>query len=403
MTIALNYAARSDIGLVRANNQDSGYAGPHLLVIADGMGGHAGGDVASSVTVAEMSHLDTEDPGAEALAELENTILTANDRIADRVRREPALAGMGTTVTALLRSGQKLAMAHIGDSRAYLRHDGEVHQITRDHTFVQKLVDEGRITPEEAARHPQRSVLMRVLGDVDLIPELDLSVREAHPGDRWMLCSDGLSGLVSVETIDEVMRTVADPGEAADRLVELALRAGGHDNVTVIVADVVETDVDPNPSDAPEVVGAAAESRHAPTRGANTPAGRAAALRRGPDVTWFRAPEADHRPGRGRRIAVRVLWALLAALVLAAAAWGGYRWTQTRFFVTSEGNQVVVYRGISQSLGPIELHERFETVEGLTTDELPAFSRQRLAETIPAGSLTEVRRVVDNLRAQTSP
>lgn len=261
MTIALDYAARSDVGLVRSNNQDSGYAGSHLIAVADGMGGHAGGDVASSIVIGRLAQLDSETPASEIVAELEDTILDANQAILSRAREEPQLAGMGTTVTALLRVEGRFALAHIGDSRAYLLRDGETTQVTRDHTFVQRLMDEGRLTPEEAERHPQRSVLMRVLGDVDSDPELDLSLRPARPGDRWMLCSDGLSGLVSLDTIGEVLRDVDDPGECADELVQLALRGGGPDNITCVIADVVDLDELPRgqepPSTAPEVVGAA--------------------------------------------------------------------------------------------------------------------------------------------------
>ena len=167
MTFALRYAARSDVGLVRSNNQDSGYAGSHLLVVADGMGGHAGGDVASSIAVGRLAQLDTETPASDLIAALEAAILDANQQILRRARDEPLLSGLGTTVTALLRAEGRFALAHIGDSRAYLLRDGETTQITKDHTFVQRLMDEGRLTAEEAERHPQRSVLMRVLGDVD--------------------------------------------------------------------------------------------------------------------------------------------------------------------------------------------------------------------------------------------
>ncbi|HEY5553828.1 MAG TPA: Stp1/IreP family PP2C-type Ser/Thr phosphatase, partial [Cellulomonas sp.] len=235
MSIALRYAARSDVGLVRANNQDSAYAGPHLLVVADGMGGHAGGDVASSVAIAALAPLDGESHGPDdALDELERALEAARDEIVARTEAEPDLAGMGTTVTAILRAGNKLAMVHLGDSRGYLLRDGALTQVTTDHTFVQHLVNTGKITPEEAEHHPQRSVVMRVLGDFDPDVAPDLSVREARPGDRWLLCSDGLSGFVSGDTIADTLRDVADVDACADRLVQLALRAGGGDNVTVV-------------------------------------------------------------------------------------------------------------------------------------------------------------------------
>ncbi len=211
MAIALRYAARSDVGLVRQNNQDSAYAGPHLLVVADGMGGHAGGDVASSLAIGELAPLDDESHGSDALQHLREGVMAAHRELLDRVQEEPQLTGMGTTVTALLRTGGRLALAHIGDSRAYLLRDGELIQITRDHTFVQTLVDEGRLTPDEAEQHPQRSVLMRVLSDVVDDVEPDLSMREARLGDRYLLCSDGLSGVVSYDTLRETLDSGADP------------------------------------------------------------------------------------------------------------------------------------------------------------------------------------------------
>ena len=280
MTIALRYAARSDVGLVRANNQDSAYAGPHLLVVADGMGGHAGGDVASSVAVAHLAPLDDEAHGPDdALDELGKAISTAHDELLQRAEENPELAGLGTTVTALLRAGNKLAMAHIGDSRAYLLREGELTQVTTDHSFVQHLVNTGKITAEEAEHHPQRSVLLRVLGDFDMEIVPDLSVREARAGDRWMLCSDGLSGVVSNGTLAETLRDVTDVEVCADTLVELALRGGAPDNVTLVVGDVVEVDGMPDgagPATNSRVVGAAALDRNRPTLGGSSAAARAA-------------------------------------------------------------------------------------------------------------------------------
>jgi protein phosphatase len=249
------FAARSDTGQVRKNNQDSGYAGAHFLLIADGMGGHAGGDVASAITVSRLTFLDEPDRDGRVLDDLKRAILAANDQIGRAVTEQAELAGMGTTVTALLQSGDQLALAHIGDSRAYTLHKGELTQITHDHTFVQMLVDEGRITPEEADTHPQRSVVMRVLGDVGSAPELDLSFHEAVPGDRWMLCSDGLTGFASLDDIHEALATIEDPGDACERLIELALAGGGGDNVTVVVGDVLEPDADHDLDDFGEAVG----------------------------------------------------------------------------------------------------------------------------------------------------
>ena len=225
------------------------------------MGGHAGGDVASALTIAALVGLDRPDHSSDkSMSELERSIDRARQDLVDATTADPDLAGMGTTVTALLKSGNTLAMAHLGDSRAYLLRDGTLAQVTVDHTFVQHLVDTGRITPDEAETHPQRNVVMRVLGDFDLDLTPDLSIREAVPGDRWMLCSDGLSGFVSDNEIAEVLISVPDPLDAVERLVSMSMRAGSTDNITVVVADVVDDDVPATaaPTVTPEIVGSAA-------------------------------------------------------------------------------------------------------------------------------------------------
>src|ERR1700712_4174821 len=195
--------AVSHVGKIRANNQDSGYAGEQLFVVADGMGGHAGGDVASAIALKRVMEADRPYASArDAEFALQSSLIAANSLLAETVFEHPELMGMGTTVSAILRSGNEIAIAHIGDSRIYLMRDGALTQVTADHTFVQRLVDSGRITPEEAAVHPRRSVLMRVLGDVDASPEIDTTVHDTKPGDRWLLCSDGLSSYVSDEKIE---------------------------------------------------------------------------------------------------------------------------------------------------------------------------------------------------------
>ncbi len=239
MTLVLRYAARSDRGLIRGSNQDSVYAGPRLLAVADGMGGHAAGDVASKVVIAALEHLDDDAPTGDMLASLRNAVFDGSEHLREVIRESPELEGMGTTLTAVLFAGGRLALCHVGDSRAYLVRDGQLSQITHDDTFVQTLIDDGRITEDEANSHPQRSLLLRALNGQDVDP--DLSMREARAGDRYLLCSDGLSGVVSHETMAEALRD-PDPQATADRLIELALRSGGPDNITCIVADVVDDD-----------------------------------------------------------------------------------------------------------------------------------------------------------------
>ena len=409
MAIALHYAARSDIGLGRyTNNQDSGYAGPHLLVIADGMGGHAAGDVASSLTVGRMVALDGESFGGDALALLATTLREANAELRRRTDDDPALAGMGTTTTALMRYGNKLAVAHIGDSRAYLLRGAELTRITHDHSFVQSLIDEGRITPEEAEQHPQRSVVTRVLtGDPD--DEPDLSVREARVGDRYLLCSDGLTDVVRDATIAETLAEHADPAAVADAFVQMALRGGARDNVTCIVAFVVdvarESDVG---STAPQVVGAAAVHRTvASTAPASTPAAKAAALERSSDPDYTDPDSQDPHdpaltiapPASKKRWAARSLLAVLVFAVLAGGGYAAYAWSQSQYFVGADGESVAIYRGLPQDVGPISLSNVFERVD-VELAGLPAYSRERVDATITADDLADARTKVEDLRAE---
>ncbi|GAA1655132.1 PP2C family protein-serine/threonine phosphatase [Georgenia ruanii] len=396
MSIQLRFAARSDVGLVRSANQDSGYAGPHLLVLADGMGGPAGGDIASSVAVAHLAALDDAHGADDLLDLLRGAVADAHAELVARSEADADLAGLGTTCIAVLRSGNKLAMVHIGDSRAYLLRDGVLTQVTEDHTFVQFLVSTGRLTPEQAERHPQRNVILRALGDNDGEVQLDESLREAVPGDRWLLASDGLFGVVSHDTIADTLKQIDDPGACAEELITLALRGGGPDNVTCVIADVVETGAGRAPDTTPHVVGAAAHDRQRATRGGDGPAARAAALVRAATPEEPAREEAEE-PSRGRRWVGRAVAAVLVVLALAAAAWAGYRWTQTQYFVAPDGDSVAIYRGIPQELGPLSLARLHERTD-LRIDDLTPVAQARLEEPITRASLADAQAVVDNLR-----
>ena len=244
MKIAFRLEARSDTGLKRSKNDDSGYGGRYLAVVADGMGGHVGGDVASATTVLNLTPLDHPDfENGTGGVYLADEIQSANLIINELAANDPQLAGMGTTCTALLIDGDCIEFAHIGDSRAYrLRPgaDGEFEQISTDHTFVQRLLNEGRITPEEAEHHPHKNVIMRVLGDVDASPELELKTLDAVVGERWVLSSDGLDAVVSVPEIEQVMRSHDDLAEVADTLIAMTLERGAPDNVTVVALQVID-------------------------------------------------------------------------------------------------------------------------------------------------------------------
>ncbi|WP_081681190.1 Stp1/IreP family PP2C-type Ser/Thr phosphatase [Cellulomonas sp. URHD0024] len=405
MTVALRYAARSDVGLVRSNNQDSAYAGPHLLMVADGMGGHAGGDVASSVAVAAFAPLDGESHGSDdALDQLEAALADAREEIIQRSETDPELAGMGTTVLAILRAGNKLAMVHLGDSRGYLMRNKELTQVTTDHTFVQHLVDIGRITPEEAEVHPQRSVVMRVLGDFDPDVAPDLSVREARPGDRWLLCSDGLSGFVSAETIEETMATIDDVDSCADRLVQLALRAGGGDNITVVLADVIELDDvadGQGPTTHATVVGAAALTRNDPTAADDGPAARAAGLTKPDEPEPVEEDlDEDDEPEPRRRWPVLIAW-VAGVLVVLGGIGLAVAWLNTQYYVGVDDGEITIFRGVPQSLGPIDLSSPIEHSGTVVDDLRSAYLRQRLLQTIQADSLDDARAQVVMLQDDT--
>ncbi len=241
-TLAVRCAVQSDIGLQRTDNEDAAYAGARLLAVADGMGGHVAGEMASAAVIEALRPLDTQVPAGELLNALGHAVRRANRALRDMAQADPSLHGMGTTLTALLWSGSQLGLVHIGDSRAYLARDGEVFQITHDHTMVQSLLDEGKITAGEVASHPQRMLLLRAL-TADHGFEPDLQLHQALPGDRYLLSSDGLHAVVAAGSIARVLLTVSDPDQAAKDLIALAIDGGGPDNITCIVADVVAPEI----------------------------------------------------------------------------------------------------------------------------------------------------------------
>jgi protein phosphatase len=355
VTLVLRYAARSDVGLVRSNNEDSVYAGARLLALADGMGGHAAGEVASQLVIAALAHLDDDEPGGDLLAKLEAAVHAGNSAIAAQVEMEPDLEGMGTTLTAILFAGNRLGLVHIGDSRGYLLRDGELSQITKDDTFVQTLVDEGRITREEAHSHPQRSLIMRALTGHEVEPTL--TMREVRIGDRYLLCSDGLSDPVSDETILDALQ-IPDVTDSADRLIELALRGGGPDNVTVVVADVVDYDYGPTQPIIAGAVSGDSEYQDQLTR-PNTAAGRASAINPRANAVKRVLPQVDNftgPPRSRRRLAIGA--ALVVLLVLAALAIG--RTVIRNYYYVAEYNGAVsIMQGIQVSILGVPLHQPY--------------------------------------------
>lgn len=428
MSLSLRFAAGSHKGMIREGNEDSGYAGPRLLAIADGMGGAAAGEVASSEAISTIVSLDDDVPGSDLLTSLGSAVQRANDQLRMMVEEDPQLEGMGTTLTALLWTGQRLGMVHVGDSRAYLLRDGVLTQITQDHTWVQRLVDEGRITEEEATTHPQRSLLMRALGSGEHV-EPDLSIREVRAGDRYLICSDGLSGVVSHQTLEEALAGYQGPEDTVQTLIELALRGGGPDNITVIIADVLDLDTGDTLagqlSDTPVVVGAVAENQNQPNdnNAMQTPAGRAAGLGRrrgqggggefGPpgsgDVTGFIQTdgfdyaEGDFvKPRKNRRWLKRSFFSLLTLAVIGGGVYSGWRWTQTQYYVGTNGEHVALYQGISQDLAWVSLSKVEKDHPEIELKYLPPYQRKLVEATIADGDLHGARSKIDELAVQAS-
>jgi serine/threonine protein phosphatase PrpC len=406
----VSYAA-SDVGKVRSSNQDSGYAGVNLFFVADGMGGHAGGDIASAITA---QHVATADEPVENSQQAEQKLIDyiwqANEKLGVSVDQHSELAGMGTTFSGIFVNGTSVSIGHIGDSRIYLARDGVVKQITSDHTFVQRLVDTGRITEEEALVHPRRSVLMRVLGDVEQFPEVDLETFETKPGDRWLVCSDGLSGVVPERLMHRILLSKSTVQEATELLVGEALEFGAPDNVTVVLVDVLDAKDEIEVSPARTFVGSAASEVVIEERKGRrilrilNPMTLIEMLQKPEDPTSF-APESEEllekilKDTKGRIRARRLRQIATYLLIVAVATYGlflAYEYTQTRYFVGTSDGVVVIYKGIKEELGPFKFSSVYE-VSSITLDSLTDFQREALERSIGTESLEEARRVLDQL------
>jgi serine/threonine protein phosphatase PrpC len=404
MATVSHSAAASHVGKIRSNNQDSGYSGRHLFLVADGMGGHAGGDVASAIATKRIMEADRDfQSPQDAEFALQAALIAANSQIAETVFEHAELTGMGTTVSALIVLEDEVAIAHIGDSRIYLLREGELSQITVDHTFVQRLVDSGRITEAEAMVHPRRSVLMRVLGDVESAPEIDTSILATLPGDRWLICSDGLSGVVSNSGIATALLSPLDAQGVADRLVKESLDGGAPDNVTIVVVDIGSP---AERTDQPTVVGSASAPLAFGEEPTRVRALRMSSLRLHPVRETHFEPdsqdylseliEEDNRRARRRKI-TWLVGIILLVLAIVGAGFLGYRWTQSRYYVGVEGSTVAIYQGVQQDLGPLSLSSVFEDTD-LELSELRVYDRQQVEQTISATSLADALLIVERLQ-----
>lgn len=366
--LKLNFHTASDRGLVRDNNEDSAYAGPHLLLLADGMGGHAAGEVASQLMVEHMEHLDRDPEDADILALLGAAADDANASISSSIKEHPEQDGMGTTLTALMFNGTDMGLIHVGDSRGYRLRDGELTQITEDDTFVQSLVNEGKLQPEDVSSHPQKSLILKAYTGRPVEPHLELLPVQA--GDRFMLCSDGLSDPVTHSTMETTLAE-GSPEEAVTRLIELALRSGGPDNVTIVVADVVDSDSPDCPQlpTASAMAGALVTGEE-PTH-PDTAAGRAAKLMgaqraKGAQASISKKEEPasdDEEDHRGRSVWPWVIGVLAVALVgLGGLWWFDSARSDTYFVAVNDRDEFVIEQGMKSTLLGRDMYEPVQQV-----------------------------------------
>jgi PPM family protein phosphatase len=399
MTLQLRYVAHSEVGLIRKNNQDSGYASPHLLLVADGMGGAAAGDLASAVAIDTIRKIEAPTKGEQMLEVLADAIHDANAKIAELIESDVSLEGMGTTVTGAMFDGVELGLAHIGDSRAYLFRDGRLERLTHDHTWVQSLVDDGKISETEAAMHPHRSLLLKVLNGQPT-NDPDLMRVPVKAGDRFMFCSDGVCGLIDDDVIEAALQ-ISDLDKAVEHLVAESLHQGGIDNITVIVADVVESEG----SDDVVVLGAASGD---PIRAPGMPRRQLSEDHDEDDDTAITSladleaaptddeqrydPQAPHR----RRFRKPVI-GLLALVLIAVAGLGmAYAWTRTQYFVGADQDKVAIFQGLSENLPGLSLSRVYE-VQQLTVSSLPPFYQEQVRAKIDVPSLDSARATVAEL------
>jgi len=371
----LNAVGATTTGMIRAINQDAHHVGDSVFAVADGMGGHSGGEVASVTALEPIARLDGRVFGSpeEAAEALGRSVQEANARVVTTAEGDPELQGMGTTLTAALFEGRRLHVAHVGDSRAYLLRDGEVGQLTRDHTFVQQLLDDGSISPEEAASHPHRSVVTRAIG-VEAEVDVDLLTIDLRPGDQVLLCSDGLSGVIPGGTLRDLLRSGRPADEVVRALLGAADAAGSPDNVTAVLLQVGESPREP--------VRIRPDADAAPLRPLPGP---------GPDESLV----PDVRERRRRIGAVVVGVAVVVGLV-----GGGGRWLLSRsYYVGLQEERVAIYQGIPVQVGPFELGW-VDTETSLRLDQLAPYQRTSVAEGIAAVDRTDAQRIVDRLREE---
>lgn len=385
----LVFAAATDVGRMRKNNEDSYLSSKPVAAVADGMGGHSAGEVASAIAIEELAALRDRGPWENETAatdDLKQAILRANRRIREMAARDRKLNGMGTTLVALLEDGDMVHVANVGDSRGYLLRQGELSQVTVDHSLVQELVDDGRLSPEDAERHPQRSVITRALG-IDPEVEFDLFTYKLQVGDRLLLCSDGLSDVVEPTQIRNVLLRVRSPQKAARQLITVANEQGGPDNITVIVVDAVDESAaldledeqtgdltDGSATGALPLVAGDGDALAARGRG-----GRAARAAKDRSLVMHR---------RLQRFLIAGIVVLVAAVLLVA----GRSFLFSRYWVGFDGDSVAVFQGVPGDVAGLRFSRLVER-SPVSRAQVPAGYAARLEDGVQADSLADARAI----------
>ena len=410
MAIKIISSSQSDKGKVRSSNQDGGYSGTNLYVVADGMGGHAGGDIASALATQHVAKIDDVYPDSDqAISSLLEAMREANRNLSDTVSKFNYLAGMGTTMDAVIFTGDIANIAHIGDSRVYLMRDGKLTQITKDHTFVQQLIDAGRITEEEALVHPRRNVILRVLGDTSEEPEFDIHQIEVQPGDRLLLCSDGLCGVVPNYLIEENMK-VANLDEAIELLIDEAKEYGAPDNVTVLLLEVRDEAEIPDHQQPVTWLGSAANEVVIKQNSAGrilevfSPKAWFDAFRDlGRKETFYSINDPALEKAIGEFDGKVRSWKkrgtalfLVLALISGGALWGVYSYIQTRYYLGVENGNVAIYQGIKESFGGIGFSTLYKESEIRIVD-LPDFQQELILKSVSADSLADAEAKLEQI------
>ena len=381
----LRFGAATDVGRMRTNNEDSYLSERPVAAVADGMGGHNAGEVASAIAIEELTALRGKGPWPNEKAatdDLKRAIVRANRRIREAAAADRELNGMGTTLVAVLEDGDSVHLANVGDSRAYLLRQGELTQVTVDHTLVQELVDDGRLSPKDAERHPQRSMITRALG-VDHQVEIDLFTYKLLPGDRLVLCSDGLSDVLNPPQIRNALLRVRDPQQAAERLVALAVEGGGPDNITVIVIDTERVGVEPDTTgDLAPGIGSAT--------GAMPTVDDLDDGERGGDGRAARA--AKDRSLRLHKRLQRLLLVLLVVAVLAVVLVAGRGFLYSRYWVGFDGDVVAVFQGVPGDVAGLRFSRLVER-SAVSRAQVPSGYAARLEDGVPADNLEDARRI----------